>query len=633
MVLKHRLATGTLAGLVAVAGLALPAHAATHVPVPLADAGTLTSWYQSNNDNAAVAGTVPEKWLATPFSQVAVGGDFTLAVTSDNRLAGWGSNQEGAWDSSTFPAGLDGHLAQVEAGPSGAVAVKDDGTVEAWPSSIPINRQLDGLTGVESVSTSSNSTAVVLRKNGAVTGLGKANGDPPEAGIINVPAELQQPDAATQVAAAPAWALALTTDGRVVAWGWDQANPDLQRRYLDVPAELQQPGAGVQEVVAGRTTGYALTAAGKVVTWGGDTLRGVPGGNAENTFNDPPASLADKTVVDLGINLALTSDGEVVQWGFKASPRYPGEPVRVLADPPASLVGRSIGAIVTDGATLSYAVVTTLASVALPTVGGTVKSGSTLTGTPGTFSGGGTVTNQWFAGNDPIEGATGTSLTLTDAQIGKTITFRSTSVKGEESKTSSSTATAAVTANVVASTVKATAASGTYGSTGAKVSVTVTPSSAGGKVQVLNGSTKLGEGTLSGGKAAVTLSKTAFVAGSKTLTVKYLGDSRTSASQGTVKVSIAKASASVSATATKTIKVKKTKAKVAVTVKATGTTPTGSVSVYLGKTKVGSGTLKSGKASVTLKAFAKKGTAKLTVKYAGSTNVNAASKTIAVRVS
>ena len=613
--LMRRGAIAVASGAMALGALSLPAHA-TDAPVPLAEAGTATGWGRSTGGDAAV---IPDAYKNLAFTQVSGGLDSTVALTAAGKVVAWGPFSSDIETSK--PAGIDGNVAQLSAASYRAVAVKKDGTVAMWPTTSNGLTNTSGLSNIASASANLQ-FGVALRKDGSVTTWGIPSEN--TYGEQTVPAALQQPGAAKQVAVANNAAFALTTDGRVVAWGRN----DLGR--TTVPAELQQPGA-VTKIASGGRNGIALTSAGKVVTWGTGTQVGT--GFSTRQERDAPSALDDKTVVDIAggesvynWNLALTSDGEVVGWGEQPESRP-------FASAPASLQGKSVSAIATSG-DAAFAITTSLTEVSKPTVTGTAKVGQTLQGTPAVFSGGGTVTNQWYAGLEPIEGATGTSLALTSAQVGKTISLRSTSTKGEETASSDSVATGAVADVVRTSTVKATATSGRYGSTAPKVSVTLTPSDATGTVQVYSGATKIGTGTASAGKATVTWSsKTVLTAGSKTLTVKYLGNATTAASQNTVKVTVAKASASVTAkSATSSIKVKKTKAKIAVTVKATGTTPTGTAAVYLGKTKVGSATLKSGKATVTLKVFAKKGKQTLSVRYLGSTNVGAATRSLSVTV-
>ncbi|KAA1424974.1 hypothetical protein FE697_003500 [Mumia zhuanghuii] len=194
--------------------------------------------------------------------------------------------------------------------------------------------------------------------------------------------------------------------------------------------------------------------------------------------------------------------------------------------------------------------------------------------------------------------------------------------------------TIATTPVVAPSKVTASAPTVRYGATAPKVNVSVAPSAATGTVEVRKGSTVLGRAKVSGGKASVTLPRTALKPGAHALSVRYLGDAKTTASASTVRLTVAKAKASVAAkVTTKKVVVKKTRAKVRVTVKATGVTPTGKVAVYYRGKKVGTATLRSnGTAVVTLKKLPKAGKASLSIRYLGSTTTGAATKTVKVTV-
>ncbi|MGR0221074.1 carboxypeptidase regulatory-like domain-containing protein [Agromyces sp. ZXT2-6] len=80
---------------------------------------------------------------------------------------------------------------------------------------------------------------------------------------------------------------------------------------------------------------------------------------------------------------------------------------------------------------------------AVPTIAGTPVSGATLTASAGTWTGGTSLTYQWFAGGKPIVGATGTTLALGTAEEDEPITVQVTGVKWgytTVSKTSAPTA-------------------------------------------------------------------------------------------------------------------------------------------------------------------------------------------------
>ena len=97
------------------------------------------------------------------------------------------------------------------------------------------------------------------------------------------------------------------------------------------------------------------------------------------------------------------------------------------------------------------------------------------------------------------------------------------------------------------STVSGTAEDIVWGEAGS-VSVTVTPATATGTVELYDGATKIGEGTLTGDATSISVPAASLAVGDHSLTLKYLGDAGTKPS-GTVDVTVVKASSSVSGTA------------------------------------------------------------------------------------
>ena len=185
----------------------------------------------------------------------------------------------------------------------------------------------------------------------------------------------------------------------------------------------------------------------------------------------------------------------------------------------------------------------------------------------------------------------------------------------------------------VTSSVKASAASSRYG-VSPRVAVSVSPSTAGGQVEVRKGSTLLARTTVTKGRASVMLPRTALKPGTHTLTVRYLGDAKTKPSSTSVRLAVLKAKASVAAkVTTKKVVAGKTRAKVRVTVKASGFTPSGRVAVYYRGKKVGTATLrKNGSAVVRLKKLSKAGRATVRVRYLGNATTGAATKTVKISV-
>ena len=104
--------------------------------------------------------------------------------------------------------------------------------------------------------------------------------------------------------------MALTKDGNVVAWGWDNFG------QTEVPASA----TNVVAISAGFEHSLALTAAGTVVAWGRNS-----GGQT-----DVPTQLTNAIAIAGGgmYSMALKSDGTVVAWGDY----YTGEMMNIPAN-------------------------------------------------------------------------------------------------------------------------------------------------------------------------------------------------------------------------------------------------------------------------------------------------------------
>jgi uncharacterized repeat protein (TIGR02543 family) len=171
-----------------------------------------------------------------------------------------------------------------------------------------------------------------------------------------------------------------------------------------------------------------------------------------------------------------------------------------------------------------------------------------------------------------------------------------------------------------------------YGTTStAKVTVTGGGTAATGMVELKDGTKLIGTATLSAGSATVTLPKTLTV-GSHNLTASYGGSTLLMASSAAKSFTVTKAKASVAGKLAKKSVTASAKDKLTVTVAASGVVATGKVTVKDGKKTLVSKTLANGKVVVTLPKL-KKGKHKLTVVYAGSATVSAAtSKQIVLTV-
>ncbi|TNC36551.1 Ig-like domain repeat protein [Mumia zhuanghuii] len=589
-------ATVVVASAVALVGLSAPALAAPGVPVDPADAGKVVAWGIAGSQ----AVTIPAELADKKILAVDAGADYNLALDGTGAVTPWGSGT--ALPVALFPEEGLTDVKAVAAANENALALKRDGSVVAWGAETTgINAVPTDLGVAKAVNVNALAGMAVL-SDGTVKQWGAM------AAFVPLPDGLTD---VVDVASGTLHSIALKSDGTVVAWGMLPGVPE-----ITVPSEIQ---GHVKAIAAGRNGSAAVTDTGDVVVWGAEPLGAAP------------AELAEEEAVDIDMDSTVvvrTASGKVYAWGNPEDPDAPA-----MTDVPDELSGEKVTAVAA-GVKHTVAIAAGLNATTKPTITGTPKVGQTLTAATAEFSlEPDSIATQWNAGGAPIAGATSSTLALTAAQVGKKITVTQTATKGSDKATVTSDPTAAVVAAQVASSVRATAPTIRYGAT-PRITVTVSPTNAAGRVDVYKGAARLGSTNAVNGRATVVLSRTALKPGKHVLSVRYAGNAATKASSTSVRLVVAKASAKVSASvATKKVVVKKTRAKVRVTVRAAGVVPTGTVAIYQGKRKVGTAKLRSnGTAVVKLKKFSKAGKVKLTVRYLGSSTVDRASKSIKVKV-
>lgn len=195
-----------------------------------------------------------------------------------------------------------------------------------------------------------------------------------------------------------------------------------------------------------------------------------------------------------------------------------------------------------------------------------------------------------------------------------------------------STNTVEVTVNKATSTVTATAADITWGQAGSVVA-TVTPAGATGIVELYDGATKIGEGTLatSAGTTTTTIAVAAGAlgVGSHDLSLTYSGESVTKPAEGSVTVTVSKAATTVAGPPA-TIQWSKGGR---IAVRVTPTSAPGTVELYNGGTRLGAATLADGAASIVVGSKALPvGTHTLVVRYLGNATYAASQGTVTVTV-
>ena len=219
---------------------------------------------------------------------VASGWSHSLALKSDGTVEAWGGDYTGKGLNSV-PPGLSNVVA-IAAEQIYNLALKSDGTVVSWGNSlIPVCSGVTGLTEVVAIA-AGQEHGVALKSNGSVVAWGTNN-----YGQCNVPSGLTNVIA---IAAAARHSLAVKSDGTVVAWGY---NIDGQ---CNVPVDLTD----VVAVSAGwGNYCLALRANGTVVAWG----------NNWAGQTNVPAGLTNVVAIKAAERhcIVLCSDGTVVAWG------------------------------------------------------------------------------------------------------------------------------------------------------------------------------------------------------------------------------------------------------------------------------------------------------------------------------
>jgi alpha-tubulin suppressor-like RCC1 family protein len=322
---------------------------------------TLTGW--GRNDHGQLAdGTTKTPRLrpvtakippGVTITAVRTGCVHTLALTSTGKMLAWGDNSFGelgddlATESSTtpvtvqLPAGTK--ITAIRAGCGWSLALTSTGSVLSWginnlgqlgngtasSDDVTVPRAVALPAGVKVRGISAgDATGLAVTTDGHALGWG-FNGDGQvgdgTTSVQPAPVQVSLPDGVkvTAVAAGQRHSLALTAGGQVLAWGF---NGDGQlgtgnRDSSLVPVATRLPaGTKVSGLFAGCFHSVALTAAGRVFTWGAGA-RGQLGNGGTSAHATPvqvkmPAG-TKVTGVSAGCShtLALTAAGKVYAWG------------------------------------------------------------------------------------------------------------------------------------------------------------------------------------------------------------------------------------------------------------------------------------------------------------------------------
>ena len=231
------------------------------------------------------------------FRTVAAGGAFSVGLTAGGVVYSWGAAFAGQLGAGSLTGGSiprvvtvpDGPVVAVAAGSSHALALTSSGKVYAW--------------GAGQLGQLGNGTTTMS--------------DTP------VPVSLPSGVTVTAVAAGGDHSLALTSTGRVYAWG---ANFDGQvgngteaTATAPVPA-VAPSGVTFTAIAAGTAHSLALASTGTVYAWGANAAGQLGNGTRSDSATMTPVSMpggARITSIATGSahSLALTSTGKVYAWG------------------------------------------------------------------------------------------------------------------------------------------------------------------------------------------------------------------------------------------------------------------------------------------------------------------------------
>lgn len=398
MRLRSMLATAVAGALAA--GMAGASAQAATAPSP-AKAGTITAWGDAAAAPDALA--VPTD-LTAPVADLSTNDRAGAVVTIDGKLRVWGKTS----DPEVGLAPSVSNATAVELAMNSGAVLDATGKVTAWGTNPAFEE--DAPTGnVKAIAVTPTGTGYAVNLDGTVTTWGAAPMVQTPVGLSNV----------VDVSAGALQGLALHADGTVTAWGYEEEGFEGLNSVPDLA------GKKVTQIVAGAYSNGVVLEDGTFKTWGPVPID-----------NEP--SLAGQKVIDLDLanaGAAVTEDGAIHTWGTNPA----------VDTAPAALTGKPVTDV---EVTFNFAVAlsTDFRELTKPVVAGVAQVGKTLTATAATFSlaPDAPATGQWFANSTAIVGATGTTLALTSAHVGKAISYRSTATRGAQSVTSASVSTAAV---------------------------------------------------------------------------------------------------------------------------------------------------------------------------------------------
>ena len=227
----------------------------------------------------------------TNIAAIACGPEFSLALTEDGSVLGWGRNNNGQ---TTVPSG-SGHIA-IGASVDAGFAIAADTSLVVWgndySSGTDCYPRPTG-TGFKAVVGGARKWAVAMKNDGSLVAWGYDSG---HHNVVDCPTNTP---GFTQIAAGYAHGLALDSDGYITTWG------DKYEGVNNAPT-----GAGYVDIAGGSSWSVAINSNGVLEAWGRDfegQISGLPSGS---NYVDVAAGYYD--------GIAIKDDGTLIAWGKNA---------------------------------------------------------------------------------------------------------------------------------------------------------------------------------------------------------------------------------------------------------------------------------------------------------------------------
>jgi alpha-tubulin suppressor-like RCC1 family protein len=336
------------------AALAVP----TSDPAVSRDSGALLAWGQ-NTDGQLGTGTITNSSdtpvtvklpKGTRIVEARAGCFFTVALTSKGEVLAWGDNFDGQLGdgsllNSKVPVRvhIPAHttITRVRAGCAFALALTSTGDVLAWGlnddgqlgdgravnAMTPARVKLPRRTIVTGIS-AGNTSGLALTSKGRVLAWGDNNDGQLGTGNTTsasapVSAKVPRTTRIVAVASGGFFSLAQTAAGGVLAWGYNlqgELGDGSDNGSLRPVKVLLPGGTKVSQLYAGGSHAMVLTTKGRLLTWGNNASGQLGDGSTANSDVPVAARLPAGTKVSgiaacLNNSLALTSKGRALAWG------------------------------------------------------------------------------------------------------------------------------------------------------------------------------------------------------------------------------------------------------------------------------------------------------------------------------